>query len=823
MALPFANRTPLDPAELDLALAAKAATTDLAGVQTSVVALNQRDTTIQAALDAAVVRIAALEAAGTPSGTTPPTITTDPTVAFPGGTGDPNETFTITAGTIGGGANTGTTYEVVIDGVPQGNPSASLTGTLIPAWFTGSRLFRVIQRVSWTNGSPVTRTSPTYTLNVAPTVPSTTTSPSLTGVAGTTLTRGHTTWTQGPILDYHGRFYVNGVAGPDQVTCTISNASPAVVTETTHGRSIGDQIEFGTSGALNTGLTVGTTYFIIAAGFGGSAYQVSLTSGGAAINTSSAGSGTHKVIGVTINSAAYPGANSPGVTYREQPTNATGQALSYAESDPIVIPGTATGVLNVSYSTDNPDTGEGGNKAVDTIGVYDWWVIKDQAGPNVTQRKSGGPVSASITTAGVGSFGTPGNAGAFDNGRALTWASGGTPAASGSAFGGQSWYFDLTSDTYTLTIPAADTTSRAREIYFYSLDDLTITAAWSDGSAAISPIPFVGNGSGLGTVTLTGMPTNASANLIVTFKSNTGGYAQQLNMAGVAIYAATGGGGGGGGGIVPSPLVALDSRIPFANYVSVTQPLTGTQVTVQFDGSFFPDLSSCPESGGFAPFSGSVLGNAMRFGKMTDPLTGKVCFRCAMRSTDPKEASNNNAQRVDLVMPATGFMTQGVTYWDAWDVIIPNHTYLAQQQLALFDIHPGGSIGAVGLVLINGAMSNVCQPPSGPNRYTAISQTNAPYDTRLKIVRSLRLSGTSSGFCNIWIDKGAGLVLAAADTGANMVAGDTGAYSKCAFYFSSVGGIDPARPEQEIRWFTQLSPIADAGHTKEQIAAMLTA
>lgn len=74
---------------------------------------------------------------------------------------------------------------------------------------------------------------------------------------------------------------------------SISNASPAVFALTAHGRSIGEAIVLSNSGgALNAGLTVGTVYYIIAAGFTANQYEVSLTPGGAAVNTSSAGSGT---------------------------------------------------------------------------------------------------------------------------------------------------------------------------------------------------------------------------------------------------------------------------------------------------------------------------------------------------------------------------------------------------------------------------------------------------------------------------------------------------------------------------------------------------
>jgi hypothetical protein len=78
---------------------------------------------------------------------------------------------------------------------------------------------------------------------------------------------------------------------------SISNASPAVFTLVAHGLSIGDAIVLSTSGGLPTGLTVGTVYYVITAGFSADVFRVSATLGGSAINTSSAGSGTHSFTG----------------------------------------------------------------------------------------------------------------------------------------------------------------------------------------------------------------------------------------------------------------------------------------------------------------------------------------------------------------------------------------------------------------------------------------------------------------------------------------------------------------------------------------------
>lgn len=76
---------------------------------------------------------------------------------------------------------------------------------------------------------------------------------------------------------------------------SISNASPAVFTLTAHGLTTGDAIVLTTTGGLPTGLALLTIYYVIAAGLTANAFEVSATIGGSAINTSSAGSGTHTI------------------------------------------------------------------------------------------------------------------------------------------------------------------------------------------------------------------------------------------------------------------------------------------------------------------------------------------------------------------------------------------------------------------------------------------------------------------------------------------------------------------------------------------------
>ncbi|MGQ0446148.1 MAG: phage tail protein [Beijerinckiaceae bacterium] len=79
--------------------------------------------------------------------------------------------------------------------------------------------------------------------------------------------------------------------GGDSAPVTITIASPAVVTWTAHGLSNGQAVVFSTTGALPTGLTAGTVYYVVAATT--NTFQVAAAAGGAAINTSGSQSGIH--------------------------------------------------------------------------------------------------------------------------------------------------------------------------------------------------------------------------------------------------------------------------------------------------------------------------------------------------------------------------------------------------------------------------------------------------------------------------------------------------------------------------------------------------
>jgi hypothetical protein len=83
-------------------------------------------------------------------------------------------------------------------------------------------------------------------------------------------------------------------------TVTISNASPAVITfGANHNFNPGDIVYFTTTGALPTGLSASTNYYVLREGVTATTFRVSSTFEGVPINTSSAGSGTHSIFRTT--------------------------------------------------------------------------------------------------------------------------------------------------------------------------------------------------------------------------------------------------------------------------------------------------------------------------------------------------------------------------------------------------------------------------------------------------------------------------------------------------------------------------------------------
>lgn len=77
-------------------------------------------------------------------------------------------------------------------------------------------------------------------------------------------------------------------------TITVTIANPGVVTWTAHGFTGGEPIVFtNAGGALPTGITAGTVYFVLSASLTADTFRIAATQGGTAINTTGSQSGTH--------------------------------------------------------------------------------------------------------------------------------------------------------------------------------------------------------------------------------------------------------------------------------------------------------------------------------------------------------------------------------------------------------------------------------------------------------------------------------------------------------------------------------------------------
>ena len=292
----------------------------------------------------------------------------------------------------------------------------------------------------------------------------------------------------------------------------------------------------------------------------------------------------------------------------------------------------------------------------------------------------------------------------------------------------------------------------------------------------------------------------------------------------VALVACGGGGGAGEVedevlGPTPGASQAFHADTPFSQY----RP----GLTLQALGGY-PELIAISDSVGLIG-SSPVLGSPLRFGKVDDPkgklIKGVVrkVLRLAMRDDDPATAGST-AIRVDAVLP-NGSVDKDTTYWTAFEVYVPSNTYGADDYTTLVNVHPNDSEpkGNWAFALERGQFSYVRSDPNNRlNTYVRISATDAPPDTWLKVIVKFRLSNSSAGLNQTWINKGSGLVQVVNDSGANspVTGGD---YMKMAFYnYSWLANYgDHARPQRELFYRSVLSPIKDVGQTAAQIAALL--
>ncbi len=87
---------------------------------------------------------------------------------------------------------------------------------------------------------------------------------------------------------------------------TVTINSPGVFTLNNHNLIVGDTVVLSTTGALPTGLSAATTYYVISAGLTTNNFELSATRGGSAINTTGSQSGVHSITLTTSNYLMTP-------------------------------------------------------------------------------------------------------------------------------------------------------------------------------------------------------------------------------------------------------------------------------------------------------------------------------------------------------------------------------------------------------------------------------------------------------------------------------------------------------------------------------------
>jgi hypothetical protein len=221
-------------------------------------------------------------------------------------------------------------------------------------------------------------------------------------------------------------------AGAVTATVTITIATPGVVTWSSHNLSTGTPVVFTTTGALPTGITAGTTYYVIAVD--ASTFQIATTLAnalaGTAVNTSGSQSGTHTgtryaitqrlsaqgVTGVSniagadmfIQGAQGTGTGAGGtITFQVAPAGSSGTAQNALQNalvvnaDRSVFVPTALTVGDNSGTTGRVTIGIGtsrglafGNRGTivaDADGVF---LLRDNAGTSFNRLSFGGSTSS---------------------------------------------------------------------------------------------------------------------------------------------------------------------------------------------------------------------------------------------------------------------------------------------------------------------------------------------------------------------------------------------------------------------------------------------
>lgn len=146
---------------------------------------------------------------------------------------------------------------------------------------------------------------------------------------------------------------------PVSVVCTISIATPAVITATSHGLKIGQEIKFSTTGALPTGILAGVKYYVSATSLSADTFEIATSyanaiAGTPVVNTSGTQSGTQSY---SATYGTWPIRNSGTITFGSAPiegaTSGTISTCTDGGNNSRGVWNCASGAYNVQFDLTN--------------------------------------------------------------------------------------------------------------------------------------------------------------------------------------------------------------------------------------------------------------------------------------------------------------------------------------------------------------------------------------------------------------------------------------------------------------------------------------
>lgn len=208
-----------------------------------------------------------------------------------------------------------------------------------------------------------------------------------------------------PVIDLFNQTTSYTLVKSFPATCTITIANPAVITLNNHRFIQGQPVQFTTTGTLPTGLTAGTTYYVIRSGITTNTFQVSAQN---PVLKTLGGAGPQQGDGPPVVTTGTQGGTQSCVALGQEWTEFNWPAGVYHLSTDTSLPGTQTLNKRVrinAYGTVVDDFGIGGQSFTDNF-IFNNWVVPVNITQDVLSGVYGGnPIGSTGVFVGAGDIG----------------------------------------------------------------------------------------------------------------------------------------------------------------------------------------------------------------------------------------------------------------------------------------------------------------------------------------------------------------------------------------------------------------------------------